>query len=413
MPRGQKVGWQLAAKVPKELPKKPLRIETGVWLRPSGRFFAYAYHEGKDRFIGSFKTVGEAVRAREEELKKIEGGQSLLARATVAMTLGAFVEEKYFPEKLVRLKPSTQRCARARYRQHVAPVFGDVPLAKITYDACSAFVAAMEQKKRSGQTKREAVRLLRSILADAVKRGALPKNPAGRELLDLPARNSGEIAVPSYADAVKIVAAIGDPIAHMVASALLQTGMRLNECLALEWSAVRIPEGKIEVYQSIDQFTGTVSKPKTKAAVRRVDMLGGLAAEFASYRARQEAGEIARDDPWVFPSVLPRKEGCPPVMEDRVFLHHHFLKAVEAVGCERVTPHALRHLWASRMISRNAPLAYVSKMLGHTSISFTLKQYTRFLPDDAERGRSYLEAAFGVPPATTPPSECGRTTTPP
>lgn len=396
MARGQKVGWRLAASVPKTLPTKPQRIATGVWLRPSGRFFAYAYHEGKDRFVGSFETVHEAVEAREAELKKIADGQSSLPRADIALTLGEFVETKYYPEKLSGQKASTQRSTRARFNQHVAPVFGSMPLRKITYDHCSAFVAAMRAKTCSGQTRRESVRLLRTILADAVKRRLLSVNPADRDHIDLPPKESNTITVPTFEDAMKVIAAIANPVARMIASTLLQSGMRLNECLAVQWSSVSIEQRTIQVKHSIDQVTGKVEKPKTKAAVRKVDIPLTLATELAAYRARQEAGEIDRADPWMFPSALARKEGFPPVMEDRVFLHHHFLPAVAAVGCERFTPHALRHLWASLMIVC-APLNYVSKALGHTSVAFTLKQYTHLLPEDAEKGRGYLDGVFGAP----------------
>lgn len=44
-------------------------------------------------------------------------------------------------------------------------------------------------------------------------------------------------------------------------------------------------------------------------------------------------------------------------------------------------PHALRHLHATEMLRRGAPIAYVSRILGHSSTSFTERLYIHWLPD--------------------------------
>jgi len=409
MPRGQKPGWKLAAVVPKVLPDKPVRIATGVWLRPSGRFFAYLYHQGRDVFIGSYATPHEAAEAREEKRHELKTGRPLVRRTATAATLTTFAETVYFPETFVLVKDSTQRTTRSRYNQHVAPFFRDVALRDITYDRCSQFRAAMMAKDVSGQTRREAVRLVRAILDDAAKRNLLPANPA--RLLPLPSKGGTVISVPSYADALKIVAAIRHPVAHMAASFLLRTGARLNEALSLTWSNVDTDERKVLIAHSIDQVTGKLVTPKTAAGVRRIDIPADLAIELAAYRARQEAGEITRSDPWVFPSETTREEGRPQVLDDRNFVQRHFLPACTAAKCPRVTPHSLRHLWASHLLEKGTPVAFVSRHLGHSSPAFTYKQYVHFLPDDGEKGRGYLDGAFGGAATASSAPEGGQTTT--
>ena len=276
MARGQKPGWKLAASVPKILPTKPVRIATGVWLRPSGRFFAYVYHRGRDVFVGSFATPHEAVEARGEKRRELKEGRPLVRRTATAATVTTFAEEVYFPETLVLLKDSTQRTTRSRYNAHIKPFFADIALRDVTYDRCSQFRAAMMAKSASGQTRRETVRLLRSILDDAAKRSLLPGNPA--RLLPLPPKGGNVVSVPSYADAVKVVAAIAHPVANMAARLLLMTGARLNEALSLTWTNVDTAGRTILIDHSIDQVTGKLVTPKTKTAVRRIDIPADLAA---------------------------------------------------------------------------------------------------------------------------------------
>lgn len=393
MPRGQKPGWKLTSALPKVLPEKPTKVAPGVWLQPSGTFGAYLYHREKSHFLGCFPTVQAAIEARDVKRVELKSGRPLQARSATGETVTSFAEKVHFPEAHALIKESSARTTMSRYRQHVEPFFKDVALRDVTYDRCCSFRSAMLAKDVSGQTRREAVRILRSILEDAARRGLLPANPA--TLLRLPPKLPKPISVPSYDDALQVVAAISHPVGAMAAAVLLKTGMRLNECLSLTWPNVDLAAGTIFVAHSIDQIAGKIVTPKTATAVRVVDVPADLAAALKVYRAAQQAGTIQRNDPWVFPADTERTEGSPPVLNDRNFVQRYWEPAVKAVKCVRFTPHALRHLYASLLLMRGTPVAYVAQQLGHSSPAFTYRQYTRFLKGAGAEGRGYLERAFG------------------
>lgn len=52
----------------------------------------------------------------------------------------------------------------------------------------------------------------------------------------------------------------------------------------------------------------------------------------------------------------------------------------DATG-ERLTPHSLRHTWATRAIRAGVPLDVISRVLDHSSISVTLAVYARHSPE--------------------------------
>ncbi|MBX7266732.1 tyrosine-type recombinase/integrase [Micromonospora sp. Llam7] len=68
--------------------------------------------------------------------------------------------------------------------------------------------------------------------------------------------------------------------------------------------------------------------------------------------------------------------------------------ARQAVGLPEATMHDLRHLYASLLIRDGHSPKLVAKMLGHADPSQTLKKYAHLWPDDDDRARSAIDAAF-------------------
>ena len=395
MPRGQRVGWKLAQQVPKEAPAKRTKVATGVWMTQHGTFDTFVYHHGKSVFVGAFRSVEDAVQAREKRIADLQGGAPVVDRSASRESFEAFVEGTFFPEAMVGRKDSTIRTAKSRYQQHLKPTLGDWPLRDITYERLSRLRATLLERKVSGQTKREALLLLRTILQEAVKRGILAQNPAVH--LGLPAKKSNPVNVPAYDLACSAVRAIASPGPHAAAQVLLLTGMRLNECLALRWDDIDLEGHRITVARSIDQVSGKLIEPKTERAKRRIVIPESLAKELGAYRALQESGAAPRSDPWVFPSSHSKKDQPerPPVMNDRNFVQRHWEPALRTVPGADFTPHALRHLYASRLLTQGAPVAFAADQLGHSSPAFTYRQYVHFLADRPDQAAAYVNDAFG------------------
>ncbi len=389
MPRGQKKNWK-HLRVAAEKLEKAVRIEPGIWLYPSGRYGVLVERKGKQTFRMA-DTIGEARDIRHALKKAAHRGIRLVSRATQKMSLDDFFTTVYEPEVMRggELKDSTIRSAKSRMKQHIEPFFRGTEIGVITYDDCMRFrMELIERDDFSSQTKRECLLLVRQMLDEAVQRGVLLENPAAR--VKLPKRQRVPVEVPEYEDAKKVIAEIKRPVARMVAELLFRTGMRLNEALSLEWRRVNLKVGTIRVEQSIDQVTGKIVTTKTEQ-VRTIDIPPSLVALLKEYRKGQEAGEIHRHDPWVFPGESQSDEGRP--FNDRNFQQRHWDPAVTRADVARFTPHALRHLFASHLLQRGVEISYVSKQLGHASIYTTHNFYSHFLPRSSS-ARNQLADSF-------------------
>jgi len=55
-------------------------------------------------------------------------------------------------------------------------------------------------------------------------------------------------------------------------------------------------------------------------------------------------------------------------------------RIVERTGLRHITPHSLRHTFASLLIAQGESLAYVRDQLGHHSIRVTVDVYGHLVP---------------------------------
>lgn len=72
-----------------------------------------------------------------------------------------------------------------------------------------------------------------------------------------------------------------------------------------------------------------------------------------------------------------------------VTINERFRRVADAAGFPELTPHGLRHTFASDLLDKGVPIEIISKMLNHSSIEITLKFY-------AHLAKGRLDASFEV-----------------
>lgn len=71
-----------------------------------------------------------------------------------------------------------------------------------------------------------------------------------------------------------------------------------------------------------------------------------------------------------------------------------FTSAAQTVGEPALTPHGLRHTFASLAISAGANIKALQAALGHHSVSFTLDQYGHLYPEGSMAFISVIDSRF-------------------
>jgi integrase/recombinase XerD len=187
---------------------------------------------------------------------------------------------------------------------------------------------------------------------------ALPKIMSEAEtgrLLDRAAEEAAAADAPARSAALRL---------HALVELLYATGLRVSELVSLPAGVAARDERFFMVRGKGNKERMVPLSEKARSAVR------------AWLAERRRAGGALADSPWLFPAdsdsgYLPRQ----------VFARD--LKALAAragIAAAKVSPHVLRHAFASHLLQNGADLRAVQQLLGHADIS-TTQIYTHVLEE--------------------------------
>lgn len=159
---------------------------------------------------------------------------------------------------------------------------------------------------------------------------------------------------------------------RVILMTLYYTGLRVSEMCGLRWrDLLPTPGAPADGCPGQIYVVGKGNKERYVGAHRKA---------WAALQGFRPAG--ASEDEFVFTG--PRGGRFDPV---RIF--RMVRAAASRVGLEgNVSPHWLRHTFATRAWENGAPLEVVSKALGHASVAVTAKVYVHF--DNARPASAYL-----------------------
>jgi integrase len=247
---------------------------------------------------------------------------------------------------------------RARQGWNLKPVrgiLGVYMVDEITAELCRQYVGWRREQKPtlSDATLRDELRALRTALIRAERDGIIHKAP----WIEAPAKAEPRSRVLDEDEIGRLMLAClkTKHLWNFVVLAL-HTGARTKAILELTWDRVDFERGIID-YR-------VPGRAKTKKGRAIVPMNGIVRLALGSVPEDERTGTVI-------------KYGARPISAVR----HAFARACERAGIKGVTPHTLRHTFATLAIEAGVPVERVGKAMGHLDPRTTDRVYGHLSPE--------------------------------
>lgn len=351
----------------------------------------YRTAEGRQRWltIGRHGAPWTPDAAREEAKRLlgevVSGGDPAAAKSAkrTAATVAELCEQYYADAEAGRLltrrqtskKASTLATDKGRIDRHIVPLIGRLSVAAVTREDIDAFMHAVADGKTAGKTKTakkhglarvsggkgtatRTVGLLGAIFAYAVRRRMRPDNPVHGTVRFADGKRERRLADSEYkllGDALKKGAdAKLWPAALAAVRFLALTGWRSGEALGLRWAEVDLARRTATL---ADTKTGKSIRPLSRAAC---DVLRGISRVKKSTDKSKD--DFANDLVFVASHGNGRMTGFPK--------HWARMAKLGALAAD-VTPHVLRHSFASLASDLGYSEPTIAALVGHKGRTIT------------------------------------------
>jgi len=280
--------------------------------------------------------------------------------------------------ELEGLERSTLRFYRIHVDLHILPRIGGEKLARLTTPRVEAFRDDLLRSGISRATARKALTTLKSVIADAQRRGLVAHNAASPVRIDIKRREGGKLVMgrdlPSPAEVQALLSAADGRWRPFFVTAIF-TGLRASELRGLAWGAVDFDRRVIHVRQRANLWR-ELGAPKSAAGHREIPMSPMVVSALREWRLACPKGPLNL----VFPNDIGKVASHGNIAARAWEPLQTAAGLVDAEGKPKYGLHALRHFFASWAIDQGFSPKKVQALMGHSGIQITFDTYGHLFP---------------------------------
>lgn len=392
---------------------KERRLPKGISKRADGRY------QGRFTFQGErFTLYDRDIKALQKKMAdaKYEMEHGIYMNAQ-HMTLNTFFETWLSEIKEQTVKANTLSVYQEIYKIHIAPALGKLQVSSINKLMVQRLLNNMSKNGLSPNTLAKTKAILYSVFKEAMENRMIAYNPCENITIR---RDKTERRVLSYPEQQTFLEVIRGSRYEMLCILGLSTGLRIGELSGLRWSDINFEEKTLTVERTYiylhdvknHQMKDEFHSPKTKNSCRTIRLLDSTLELLQDHKKKQEKEKIASGDQWCPVEngedlVFTTKSGGPVRGLNVAETMNNYVKKInkreellaakenrEPIVFERITPHTLRHTFATRAFESGIPPKVVQQILGHGSLEMTMDLYTHVTEDVQSREIQKLSMFF-------------------
>lgn len=357
--------------------KKKKKMSDGIIQRADGSW-SFVVELPRDPDTGKRRQKWETVRGtrkdaerrRREVLSQIDHG--LFAHAPAKMTLGEFL---YYYLDIVKGKRENTFKGYAVSFKAFRKCFGDsLMLSNLKTDMVQRAVNELSSKLEKS-TVGVYFTNFKTAIKYALKAGYIIFDPCEVVIIIKPVTKEKAVWDDDQANHFIRFCKTTKLMYATLFVALLKTGVRIGEMLALRWTDVDIEAGLIHITRTVSGKG--YNPPKSANGIRKVPLDQGTVRMLSKHRIQQGKekllhGEGYNQENLVFCTEEGRRIRYVPALRS-------FMQLVKEAGLPYIMPHGLRHTHATFLLGHGHSVNLVAERLGDDPKTI-MKTYAHVLP---------------------------------
>lgn len=371
------------------------KLPAGITQREDGRYM------GRFTFAGERYTLYDG---NSKKLKKAMEDMRYELEHGLRGKINNIVLDKWFDVWISEYKQNTVKetslvLYKDYYTWYIKPVLGKKKVKDIKNVNVRRLINQMAERGFAVNTIDKVRCILVDLMKYAVSNDIILKNPC--QNAKLPKTEKKERRVLSVEEQEVFTKAVRGTTYELIYLTALVTGMRIGEILALTWNDIDWKNDNISVNKTLVMLHEKGKKcelkfqtPKTAAGFRSIPVIPELKKMLKEHRVKQARYKMEFQKIWepkenmenlVFTSQTGKPVVATYLYKNLKYIVKEINKAEEQqaekgnrepVVFEKISPHTLRHTFATRAFESGMKPKSVQYILGHSSLAMTMDLYT-------------------------------------
>lgn len=266
--------------------------------------------------------------------------------------------------------------------------FGNLKLKDLTRIKYQAFLNERGKNRAKNTVEKTHFRIKRCIEI-AFADGIIKTNPTHNIQLNYDIKEQKLVKAWNVSEAEKLMDLFTSELTPRatILYIAINTGLRLGEIYGLSWKDIHGTTLEVNRGYAYNNGERNFTDAKTPSSIRKIKVTKEFTNQIKKYKLKYQS---------ISPEYLFLDEWNHPVISD-TGVRKYLKKSCRELDIPVLGIHSLRHTHCSYLLYKGIDINYISKRLGHSNITETLKIYTHILGEfKEEQDEKLLEVLEGL-----------------